>query len=224
MRSTRSRTRGHGDVPENQNKILTIADTQTVSLPDAAGMDTAEYNQLVSEIQHDAFNDFFKACENAGLSDFSIYQYTDYKGHEVRHIVVDSKDILKYTNENSGGTWSVAMSERYDIGMPGYMVGMFPERSEWLDASNISSPETNKALLSWASRNADILSQPGCCLGTWLDNGQISLDISQRFLDKDEAIVAAKARNQIAIFGLENGEDIQTGGTGRFDKNGNPII
>lgn len=99
-----------------------------------------------------------------------------------------------------------------------------PERSEWLDASNISSPETNAALLSWASRNADVLSQPGCCLGTWLDNGQISLDISQRFLDKDEAIAAAKARNQIAIFGLENGEDIQTGGTGRFDENGNPIV
>lgn len=223
MRSKRSRTRGHGNVSDT-NSILTIADTQTVVLPDPTGMDKSEYKQIMSEIQRDAYDNFIEACENAGLHDIKVYQYTDYAKHEVRHIAVDSKDILKYTGENSGGTWSVAMSERYDIGMPGYMVGMFPERSEWLDASNISSPETNKALLSWASRNSDILSQPGCCLGTWLDNGQISLDISQRFLDKDEAIAAAKARNQIAIFGLENGEDIPTGGTGRFDENGNPIV
>ena len=42
----------------------------------------------------------------------------------------------------------------------------------------------------------------------------LHLDVSERFKDKDKAISAGKERNQKAIWHLDKGEEISTGGTG----------
>lgn len=57
------------------------------------------------------------------------------------------------------------------------------------------------------------------CLGTWVSDEEstlekISLDISERFERRVDAIAAGVARNEQAVFDLSTFEIVSTGGTG----------
>lgn len=58
-------------------------------------------------------------------------------------------------------------------------------------------------------------------LGGWMERHNdgkpvaLHLDVSQRFQDRDKATKAGRERNQMAIWHLDKGEEIPTGGTGR---------
>lgn len=62
---------------------------------------------------------------------------------------------------------------------------------------------------------------PDHYLGGWLQKGDdgkpvaLHLDVSQRFTDHDKATAAGRDRNQIAIWNLDEGKEIPTGGSGK---------
>jgi hypothetical protein len=66
-----------------------------------------------------------------------------------------------------------------------------------------------------------VQSKPEHYLGGWMqkdDKGTpqaLHLDVSQRFDDRDKATAAGRERNQLAIWHLDKGEEIPTGGTGK---------
>jgi hypothetical protein len=57
---------------------------------------------------------------------------------------------------------------------------------------------------------------PNYFLGGWVSDGKVYLDVSERFgpHDRETAIAAVRARDQIAIFDLTTFSEIKTGGTG----------
>lgn len=46
------------------------------------------------------------------------------------------------------------------------------------------------------------------------ENGEVYVEPSENIHDREEAIAAARARNQISIWDVEKGEEVNTGGTG----------
>lgn len=70
------------------------------------------------------------------------------------------------------------------------------------------------AIDSYLMAESRVFNQPGMYLGGWVHDGKLWLEPSQNVTSKDEATRLAKARNQIAIWDVDNGQEIQTGGTG----------
>lgn len=60
----------------------------------------------------------------------------------------------------------------------------------------------------------DVFSQDGMYLGGWVHDGKLWLEPSENIQDRGEAVSTARQHNQIAIWDVVNGQEIQTGGTG----------
>jgi hypothetical protein len=99
----------------------------------------------------------------------------------------------------------------------GYMCATYTDRSQWLKGDDVTNPEKRTAAIkSFMEKNKDVLSDPDNYLGTWYDTstGNISLDISRNFTDKNAAIKFASEHNEKAIWDVKNMAEIPTGGTG----------
>lgn len=48
----------------------------------------------------------------------------------------------------------------------------------------------------------------GCFLGTWVHDGQVYIDVTEHFVDLEEALCAARLGNQLAIWDIENEVEI----------------
>ena len=69
--------------------------------------------------------------------------------------------------------------------------------------------------IEYARNHSSELSQPGATLGLWTNKaGKTFLEVSQNIEDRDAAVNAGKARNQIAIWDVKSAE-IPTSGTGK---------
>lgn len=99
----------------------------------------------------------------------------------------------------------------------GYMCAVYTDRSTWLKGDTVKDPKKRTAAIKeFMEKNKDVLSDPDNFLGTWYDTetGNISLDISKNFKNKDEAIKFASEHNEKAIWDVANMAEISTGGTG----------
>lgn len=99
----------------------------------------------------------------------------------------------------------------------GYMCAVYADRAEWIKGDDVKDPEKRTAAIkSFMEKNKDVLADPDNYLGTWFDteSGNISLDISRNFKDKDAAIKYASEHNEKAIWDVANMAEISTGGTG----------
>lgn len=99
----------------------------------------------------------------------------------------------------------------------GYMCAVYTDRSTWLKGDDVKDPEKRTAAIKdFMNKNKDVLSDPDNYLGTWYDTstGNISLDISRNFSDKNAAIKFASEHNEKAIWDVKNMTEISTGGTG----------
>lgn len=69
---------------------------------------------------------------------------------------------------------------------------------------------TAEKIRQYRKRFADLLDDPGNYFGAWVntEDGNVYLDISRRFLDKDKAIEFGKESNQLAIFHLDTFDTI----------------
>jgi hypothetical protein len=121
------------------------------------------------------------------------------------------KDQLKSHNANDGSTFSTDGKDLF--GKKGAIsVSTFESLSEKIKGKDV----TEQQLRNFIEKHADLLGENSeYSIGTWYDKktGTTWLDIVT-VTDMANALDLAKKHNQIAIFNLETGEEIMTGGTG----------
>lgn len=98
----------------------------------------------------------------------------------------------------------------------GYVVAEQPKRSQSVHIDKIDAAHIE----SFLERNAAALARPGNKFGVWHDTqtGQVWLDVVKVYpstpAGRTRAVAAGQRHNQIAIYHLDSGEEIGTGGTG----------
>lgn len=86
-----------------------------------------------------------------------------------------------------------------------------------VDAKDFFNPEKGKKALSdYMKKHKEKLSTGKDYLGIWhnKDNGKVYFDVSMNIKDRQSAIDAGKANDQISIWDVVNFDEIATGGTG----------
>ena len=135
----------------------------------------------------------------------------DSKGEKLNVTDKQLKDQLKSHNANDGSTFSTEGKDLF--GKKGAIsVSTFESLSEKIKGKDV----TEKQLRDFIEKHADLLGENSeYSIGTWYDKktGTTWLDIVT-VTDMANALDLAKKHNQIAIFNLETGEEIMTGGTG----------
>ena len=53
-----------------------------------------------------------------------------------------------------------------------------------------------------------LMSNPALCLGTWVNEGTVYLDLSENIPNREQALELGKERGQLAIFNLETFEEV----------------
>lgn len=53
-----------------------------------------------------------------------------------------------------------------------------------------------------------LMDNPSLCLGTWVNEGIVYLDLSENIQSRDKALELGKERGQLAIFNLETFEEV----------------
>lgn len=98
----------------------------------------------------------------------------------------------------------------------GYMVSL-PGHTRIVSESDLKGPHAEKILSEYSRQHALALSEKGAHIGGWTDkeSGHTYLDISHNIKNKNAAVRAGRARNQIAIWDVKKGREIRTGGTGK---------
>ena len=135
----------------------------------------------------------------------------DSKGKKLNVTDKQLKDQLKSHSANDGSTFSTDGKDLF--GKKGAIsVSTFESLSEKIKGKDV----TEQQLRNFIEKHADLLGENSeYSIGTWYDKktGTTWLDIVT-VTDMDNALDLAKKHNQIAIFNLETGEEIMTGGTG----------
>ena len=53
-----------------------------------------------------------------------------------------------------------------------------------------------------------LMNNPALCLGTWVNEGAVYLDLSENVASRDKALELGKERGQLAIFNIETFEEV----------------
>lgn len=114
--------------------------------------------------------------------------------------------ILQAIHNNGGTTYNLTIGDM--VGTPNFSVSVYPERERIVDGVDFDILE------GFIDDNEDLLKDPANSLGAWTTDGKIYLDVVVTIPDQERAIDLAKQNNQIAIWDLQNGREISTGGTG----------
>jgi hypothetical protein len=124
-----------------------------------------------------------------------------------------SQKVLDTIRSNPNG-FSVTLGGEQPKG--GYMVSM-PGHSMILDANELAGPNGAKIIQDYVSSHADALAEPGAHIGGWThgETGKTYLDVSHNIPSRAVAVQAGRQRNQIAIFDVKRGKEINTGGDGK---------
>ena len=69
---------------------------------------------------------------------------------------------------------------------------------------------TPEHIAAYRDKHADLLADPDTYLGGWVWEGKVYLDVSKHFDDKDQALAAAKANDQIGIYDIGSGQTVET--------------
>lgn len=93
----------------------------------------------------------------------------------------------------------------------GYMVGGVTSSR----TVQLSGPGGKAALGRYIQSNRSALQTPGAHLGGWTQPSGTVLDVSSRLTSRAAAFKLGVARNQISIWDVKRGVEIQTGGTGK---------
>lgn len=117
------------------------------------------------------------------------------------------------------GRFYDALSERLRGDYPELYESLFSPNKTGkgiLDAAELTGPRAVEIAIEYARNHSSALRQPGATLGGWTNKAESKtyLDVSQNINDREAAVNAGKARNQIAIWDVKSAE-IPTGGTGK---------
>ena len=93
-----------------------------------------------------------------------------------------------------------------------YSVSLWPERSRRVRGDTVKL----RVLAVFIRENLDLLNDPRGSIGLWYNAGEnlTYLDVAATLPSRNEAMALAAQYDQIAIFGLEASDEIETGGTG----------
>ena len=122
-----------------------------------------------------------------------------------------ANELIVSSHEKDGGS-SISQSGENLMGKPGYSVSIHTDRTQIVDGQNV----TEQQLEEFKRKNADLLDDTNNFVGTWFDkkSGKTYIDISTYEGNIDKARKMGADANQKAIFDLQNGVEIDTGGTG----------
>lgn len=85
----------------------------------------------------------------------------------------------------------------------GYFVSL-PNHEQQIPLSEFKASDLKR----YVNNNYDVLSNENNFVGSWVDNGMVYLDISEKITDKRTALVLGIDRNQKAIYDAFNGKVI----------------
>ncbi|HUW67262.1 MAG TPA: hypothetical protein VMW20_04350, partial [Candidatus Nanoarchaeia archaeon] len=120
-----------------------------------------------------------------------------------------TKKILEDT-EKTGGA-SVALDGTSP--KTGFMIGRYPEKSK-----SIKGKLTAFQIEKFVADNKELLVKKNHYVGVWFDGKKTDLDISVNETNEAKATGMGKQFGQKAIYNVDTGEDVQTGGTGKPEK------
>ena len=143
---------------------------------------------------------------DTGTTEYSLqgedasFQIEPKKAVEIKVTPQKSRAILKHVEEYGGVTYDVAAGKPLTTGYA-VALGRRPLKATAMTAA---------ALKKYANANPD-----APVVGVWKDENDVYwIEPSEVIADRAQAIKLGKERNQISIFDLDKGEEIQTGGTG----------
>lgn len=122
--------------------------------------------------------------------------------------------VLKTISKNPNG-FSVRPTNG-KIPKSGFMVSI-PGHSKILHASDLVGERGAQIVQQYARENAGVLNDPRAHIGGWTDkaSGKTYLDVSHNIKGRSAAVAAGRKHNQIAIWDVKRGKEINTGGTGQ---------
>jgi ADP-ribose pyrophosphatase YjhB (NUDIX family) len=164
----------------------------------------------------------------AGRGDFTTYPRKvrlapGYREHKEaayrpqRHVSLkDAARIVEQTKKNGGLSADPATGREP---RHGFMVGQ-AGTSHVVPAVEFYSVRGPRLVRDYLEGHHVQLSHPKARLGTWHDreSGNVFLDVSRNHRDLEEATLDGKRNDQIAIWDLDSGEEISTGGSGGLEK------
>ena len=121
--------------------------------------------------------------------------------------------ILDNPDNGGGATYSLFFGSQ--LGQPFYAVALDNRLTE-----RMNSPENlGEAIQGFLARNRRLLSHPRCCVGIWIGINpdgvrQLFLDVAVLVYQEAVARDFGVESDQIAIFNLQAGMEIDIGGTG----------
>jgi hypothetical protein len=206
-----------------------------VNMPDADGEDfqydvPAEAIRDALQLQGIDTNEILREAYDGGeMEPDEIDNAVEGEGLETEEVFglsQEDKDKLIAATKEGGYTVNFVTGE---VPTDGYMVaseadvpdgeGGFRKREEVVSREDFDA-EPIKYLDEFTSRNIDKLKEDGYYIGTWTstvtdeETGEereyVFFDVSERIEDKEEALQAARDRNEIAIFGIEEFEEFFT--------------
>ena len=126
-----------------------------------------------------------------------------------------AEQIIRLHTLHGGATFSLYFGNQ--AGQRLYAISLFPDRSFVLSGKHLSPDVIERFLKA----NADLLSDPQCCVGTWYseETDQTYIDVAVVAPNKRVATSLAKRYNQEGAFDLFRMEYIPTGGTGEPPEN-----
>lgn len=96
----------------------------------------------------------------------------------------------------------------------GYMVAQMDHTHTFPAGIMADREKLARAIDQMLMKEKGVLSGPGAYLGGWVHDGKLWLEPSDNVASHDEAVRLGQARNQIAIWDVAGGQEIQTGGSG----------
>lgn len=115
---------------------------------------------------------------------------------------------LREVAESQGGfTYNPVRFKDRDAPKEGFALSISPENEKRILLSERRDIIKEQIKQYVRDHRAEI-KQSGNFLGGWIENGRLYLDISKVMRNKDEAMKAARAAKQLAIFDLVKGETI----------------
>lgn len=133
---------------------------------------------------------------------------------ETQELDIEQLSYLAETLRKPDGGFTVDPHTGYAI-EHGYAVAIYPAFSLEIPADQV----TIGTLRSYLRQHAADLATAGTAFGGWHDpeTSHVWLDVSMTTRSRALAEAIAKIHNQIAIFDLDAGQSIPTGGTGKAE-------
>jgi hypothetical protein len=116
--------------------------------------------------------------------------------------------------EHGGATFSLYFGDMLGQGL--YAVSLFPEPETALTIAGKDAPAD--VLRAFIGANRELLLDPRLCIGTWYqeDMDITFIDIVAVLPDRETALALGRQYNQIAVYDLAAGEEIDAGGSGEW--------